>query len=426
MRLRFIALILLIALLASDGAFSAPQIWRGDWPIPRISREPLTQPDGLPLHSVVLAPTFPNRAVDYIGTYAWKHYADSYDPKPFSVYRHGDLVRETNEVRIFKSAKGEFGERVSYANLATGAGLEGWRDADGRLESFSIWKGRSLGYSIVNSGKSERIAGERCTVWIATPATEGALQSACIAPDGVVLRETSYSGRGDIMEEKRAVSIKRQTVSLSDVLPPVEALDWSYWNDNGKGGGQEPVPSENYHILLVRAYSDNENQRAIDVFRAAGGLKAEEMQSAERDYYLSIKGPTFSFSVSTDSPQVGFSRRSLNLGKPGPARGPEFISVLQPRLPTSRLGQLCRWVQTGHGWHSNREECLTQDGLPLVINIGPGSPDPTWEAVEVYRGQTPDWAMRPPAWALSWSYWGWPQLASKPTLFQGSRRNSER
>lgn len=77
-------------------------------------------------------------------------------------------------------------------------------------------------------GKSETIAGEQCAWLDMTPGMSDAGLSQCRTPDGLVLKEESWS-RGSRSEPLVAALLRRTPVNMVEVLPPPSILTRANW-----------------------------------------------------------------------------------------------------------------------------------------------------------------------------------------------------
>jgi hypothetical protein len=402
----FILPALLAALLAWDAALMVAP-WRAGAAVQPIPEGPPTKRyASLPM-PVDLAPTFPREGVDYVTTYAQGDGRHSPVGARITVFRHGALVHATTA--FAGSAGAASGGFSSYSNLATAGSIIVYPDASGRPATATLRKRGEPDFplyrhSVAPSGKSETIAGERCAEWIAKPETEGVSYSSCIARDGVVLRETTHARDGSVMTEARALKIERRAVTLAEVLPPAQILDWSYWTKAGVAPTEE-AGARNYQIVMVGAgYTGNP---ATEIRRASAGWTSDDTYTSDGDRDLSVAGPVARFSFLSQEGELDFSRTG--------SRGHD----LRPKHPSGigfrpLIGEPCLWYRaSGMGnWH---EECRTLDNLPLLIRgYGEFVGSTHWEAVRLTRQQVPATAFTPPAWLMRWSYWGWPELDQTP------------
>ncbi|HEX8655395.1 MAG TPA: hypothetical protein VF693_09260 [Allosphingosinicella sp.] len=357
---------------------------------------------------VSLSPTFPVRSVDHVATYAsWRGWGPR-DGDRATIVRHGALVRL--ETRLIATRRpGEAEVETSFSNLATGAAISVHRDAQGALSGVTLWQGEReeaqlpvYRHRLVPTEGFEEIAGERCSVWRAEPhSREGVAYTACVSPDGILLRDTVLHRDGTTMSERRAISVERRPVAPAEVLPPRGALDWLYW---------ERVPAarqrENYALMLTaRGGTAGRGRRT---FLADGLLKREEERAGDQIRSLTVVGSGVSLNYSNHGrPQLAISRADESSGS-------ALLSSNEPmadRPPGRLLGESCNWVNATAGVADySRIECRAADGLPLIIEERSRGSGGRWEAVSLSRGQMPAGSARPPADLLRWSRWGWPML----------------
>ena len=360
-----------------------------------------------------LSPAFPREAVDHVVIYASFRGWGPRDGDRATIARHGGLVRlETRLIATHRPGV-EAAVETSFANIATGASMSLGRDAQGALSGASLWGGRREAdlpswrrRRVMRTAQSEQILGERCTIWRAEPETEGPIYTACIAADGVVLRDTVLYRDGRVMSERLALSVERRPVAPAEVLPPREALDWAYWVRPA------PVrPGDNYALSLAAPNGSGAARERS--FLSDGVAKSEEQRSGGEITMISVTAPGVALNYHGAEPQLSISR--LN-GSPGPGPAATFASAPLPeRAPLHLLGETCHWVNAAVGVSDyGRIECRTADSLPLVIEeFGRGGSRGRWEAVSLSRGRTPAGSVRPPADLLSWRRWGWPMLEGR-------------
>ena len=357
-----------------------------------------------------LSPAFPREAVDHVATYASFRGWGPRDGDRATIARHGGLVRlETRLIATHRPGV-EAAVETSFANIATGASMSLGRDAEGAIAGATLWQGRREAdlpawrrRRLTRTAQSEQILGERCTIWRAEPEAEGPAYTACIAADGVVLRDTVLYRDGSVMSERLALSVERRPVASAEVLPPREVLDWGHWL------GPSPARrQENYALSLA---TRNGNGAALQrIFLSDGVAKSEEQRTGGELTSLGVTAPGVGLGYHGAEPQLSLSRVT---GSPGPGPAAAFGSApLAERLPLRLLGETCSWFNAAVGVSDyGRIECRTADGLPLVIEeYSRGSSRGRWEAVSLTRGRTPAGSVRPPADLLSWRRWGWPML----------------
>lgn len=404
MRVRLvIASALLLPLGAACDTGAVP---RGDGPLATSQCDAgppavATAASGKPLTPAALHPSFPREAVDHTVTYA------SGEPEGgdrMVVSRHGHFVRR--EVRHIGSKRHSGPDReVSFLNLATGATVDVREGPTGELTGVTFWLGEGSAASVSVTGETETIAGEQCSVWKGQSADNRGRYSACIASDGVVLRETANFGRDDSVTGGRvAIEVQRHAVDPADVLPPRQALDWAHWSASHDPARRSDRPA-NYEVVLTSA----EQEAGTLIYRAAAGWTMIETCSPER---RSVRVQGSATDLTYHAKRGGAAQ--LALWRP-PTPPLSFSPEPLTGRPATVLGESCFWLNNVGGTVDyHRTECRTRDNLPLIVTeTSWGTPLPPHRATSLSRGHTPLAAVGPPAWLLDWTYWGWPELASR-------------
>jgi hypothetical protein len=398
MRPRFLPAFAAVAVTACSSA-SGPGSAGGDQ---ADAAGPVAVPDSL-------SPTVPRAAVDHVVTYASFRGWGPRDGDRATLVRHGDLVRL--ETRLIATLRpDERAVELSFANMATGASMSVRRDDAGALAGVSLRQGQREAdlpayrrRQVTRTGETERILGESCSVWRAEPEQDGPIHTACIAADGVVLRDTVLYRDSRVMSERRALSVQRRPVALAEVLPPREALDWDRWLSPSAAPQRE-----NYVLTLTGQSGRGDALRRR--FRADGVAKMEEQQTGDSIDLIGVTAPGVALTYHGRQPLLSISR----LPRP-PDEGPvaSFESApMSERAPLRLLGDSCRWFDAAVNVSDyGRIECRTADQLPLVIEeYSRGSRQGHWEAVSLVRGRLHAGSVRPPAELMSWRRWGWPML----------------
>lgn len=305
-----------------------------------------------------LSPTFLRVAVDHVVTYAaWRGWGPKGGDR-IVLLRHGVMIRTESNFSGSKRA-GEATHGAAFSNLATGAALGVARDDDGSLSSVSASRGGpddipSYRHTILATDASETIAGERCVVWDAKPATnDGVRQTACITRDGVVLRETVLFHDGSVMMERRAIKVERRPVGLEEVTPPADALHWADW-----AARFPPVPSagneNNYELILA---GTKKSEPFTKVIREAGGWYSEEDRSNTVVRYLLISNSAMTlFYYNRTYPHL-----TIKLGKVSMAMDPRKFASAPLKKPADKvMDETCTWYDAAVGVADyGRVECRT-------------------------------------------------------------------
>jgi hypothetical protein len=356
-----------------------------------------------------VSPTFPRVGVDHVVTYAaWRGWGPKGGDRVV-LFRHAALIRTETDYIGSKRA-GEATHGTAFSNLAAAAALEVGRDRDGSLLAVSFSRGGLddipiYRHSIAATDASETIAGERCTVWLARPETnEGVSQSACITRDGVVLRETVLFRDGSVMNERRATKVERRRVRPEEVSPPADALRWAAWAaaaSEASSGGD----ASNYELTLVAM---KEGKPFTEIMRKAGDYYSEEERtdSAVRSLGFSSSAATLSYNNRTH-PKLTISRSKAS------TRTGVYESAPLTKPAETVIGERCTWYDAAANVADyGRLECRSADHLPLIRNeYFRGRLRVSWLATKLSRGRTSPESVKPPAWLLNWTFWGWPQLA---------------
>lgn len=351
-------------------------------------------------------------AIDHVVTYAfWRGFGRKGGDR-ITVWRHGNLVRETTDYIGSKRAF-EPAEETSYSNLATHASFSGKLGGPGQISGFTIWgeKHHTVGrYDVMQTGEMRKVAGERCGVWRAKNLDDRGVPSvACITADGVVLYNAYLAHDGSPFLERTAIKVERRRVELSEVLPPKRALDFASWLKRVRAAASKPTGRPpNYDLQLKRGTRLNLEELAErERDRASGGWAAAEKWQGGQ-----LQG--FSLRHSSGELTLTYGDGTLSVSYSPTPRGAPLDMGVAPlkKAAETVLGERCAWFDTARNvtdyW---RAECRSRDGLPLIILENSwGSPLSEYRAASVTRGKTALRDVMPPARLFDWSAWGWPEL----------------
>jgi hypothetical protein len=361
-----------------------------------------------------LQPTYPRSSIDYEVTYAsWRGWGPKGGDRIVR-FRHGSTVR-TEINYIGSKRKDEPAHTTEYSNLATGAAISVLDEN----QAVSLWlpmgtdvsRGR---HTLRLSGQVETIAGEQCKTWVAKPIGEGVRYSACIARDGVVLRETAHYSNNQILEEKRAIKVVRRFVAASEVMPSKQLLDWMHWAQaktaTPADAGREP---KNYELVLAISSPTQRPDRRMRIMRAAGGWNYSENRDGSELGSMSISNDSvslnFDHSAIARSLSIRFSSHQVFDNRPTwPSEHP------MQRDDETILNERCTWYDEAPGmFDASFYACLTEDHLPLIQSEYDfwGGGTTRWQAETLERGKVPVSSILPPDWLMRWAYWGWSEVA---------------
>ena len=161
----------------------------------------------------------------------------------------------------------------------------------------------------------------------------------------------------------------------------------------------------NYEVVLTSA----EQEAGTLIYRAAAGWTMIETCSPER---RSVRVQGSATDLTYHAKRGGAAQ--LALWRP-PTPPLSFSRNRSPGVRQRCSANRCFWLNNVGGTVDyHRTECRTRDNLPLIVTeTSWGTPLPPHRATSLSRGHTPLAAVRPPAWLLDWTYWGWPELASR-------------
>ena len=375
-------------------------------------------------HGGAISVSYLRPAPDYVVTYTTGEGVEPTNRGRIIVWRRGSLFRQLEE-RAASKRGSDIKSEAHYSNIATGASASGiirgaeersWFNFHRETKATRDW----YRYQLVRTGETRTIAGERCTIWRAEPIGEkgrvstGLPRRACLTSDGIVLYDAWLSDNGEAAGERTATKIERSPIPLSEVLPPIEATDWSMWRARAGESLQEfrgrPI---NYDLELSRTGTNLDLPDAPDRqrSRAAGGwfLGESWLRGELRGLSLRHSSGAVALSYSPDSLHILYS----------PPRQPTAVVGTDDApiesAPTSVLGEECRWFNAAKGvsdyW---RTECRTADGLALIVHENSwGNEYPELRATSLSRGETSLKDLRPPASVVGWAAWGWPELEGR-------------
>ncbi|CAN5393268.1 hypothetical protein BH09PSE3_BH09PSE3_19840 [soil metagenome] len=375
--------------------------------------DPVSPPGNLP-------PSFPSGGVDHVVTYAsWRGWGPKGGDRVVR-FRHGGLVR-TETYYIGSKRERAADHKTAFSNFNTAANLSIERASDGSL--FAVGGGKRNGpippqdrFTVVETEASEIIAGERCKIWRATPSIIqdwSGSYTTCITQDGIALGEKVLFKDGKVSNEMRAIQVVRRHVKPAEVLPPVEALNWSIWAAAASSPKTTSDDSaENYTLTL----KGEEGSKGITkLLRNSNGWRLEEDQADSTISTLRIfnHAVTFSYRYQNGGSSFTISRDQSYYSFGDPRK---FESAPMIKAPETILNEICTWYNAAKNVSDyGRGECRSHDHLPLirVETSGWGGTPKKWVAVELIRGRTSLASVTPPPAILNWTFWGWPELNSK-------------
>jgi hypothetical protein len=358
-------------------------------------------------------PTFPRTAVPHVVTYRHRRGFGDKSDDVVKIARRGALLKR-EKIYVGSHRSGEAAHTIQFSNFATGGNVETTISDDQQVTSaafgFPTKPRQSWQYYELSRAGTERIAGNLCRVVFARPVREeGVTYSACVANDGVVLRDTVHYRDDEIMEESIATKVERRAIAETEVLPSRNLLDWAYWNNSPKR--QDPILTKLRNYTLTLSQTDaKRGLLKVKTYKADSESFSEATcsEGSVEDIFLAspstqmsfIRGRSLTFSGSGEYSPLG----NIDRFKEGPLDGP----------PAQILGGTCNWIDAAIDVEDySRLVCRSTDGLPMMIQEGGrGQAKPGWMAVALERDRNNSGGIKPPATITSWAYWGWPQLKS--------------
>lgn len=300
-----------------------------------------------------------------------------------------------------------------HADYSSGITIAYSRDSSGTLRSLSINRVRSsetyYRYHRVRTDQRDEALGETCEVWkitrVGDRARTGVDWLSCETTDGIQLWRRSVSQRsGSTITSSRTIQFRRQRVPATQVQPPRDLLDRSYWLDLLSLGRSADPGQPNYEVRLK---SIAESGAPWRILRRRGEWISSETGGGDDEVSLSTHNPTFAahyFSESKGRPV----RLSLSI-LPSNAMGSGVHSFvpLEPIRTEHLLGEDCTWsTWKDLSVSGDHRQCVTSDGIALRIYDHHRVLAADLQATLLKRHAPRLDDMMPPRGAFEWERWG--------------------